>query len=114
LTHLLTVPVDIIKIDKSFVDRLGPGDAGGCIVEGILHIAKGLGIRVVAEGIETADQAERLKAMGCVLGQGYLYSKAVPAEDMTGLLLTSSQERSTAEMNEALFQLKRVSTARGA
>ncbi|CAN7627376.1 putative bifunctional diguanylate cyclase/phosphodiesterase [Rhizobium sp. LjRoot254] len=114
LTHLLAVPVDIIKIDKSFVDRLGPGDAGGCIIEGILHIAKGLGIRVVAEGIETADQAERLKTMGCVLGQGYLYSRAVSAEEMTGLLLEGSQEKGTAEMNEALFQLKRVSTARGA
>ena len=114
LTHLLTVPVDIIKIDKSFVDRLGPGDAGGCIIEGILHIAKGLGIRVVAEGIETMDQAERLKAMGCVLGQGYLYSKAVPTEQMTVLLLDQGQENSAAGLSEALRQLKRVSTARGA
>ncbi|MDB5551205.1 MAG: diguanylate cyclase protein [Rhizobium sp.] len=114
LTHLLTVPVDIIKIDKSFVDRLGPGDAGGCIIEGILHIAKGLGIRVVAEGIETVDQAERLKAMGCVLGQGYLYSKAVPAEEMTVLLVEQGQENSAAGLSEALLQLKRVSTARGA
>lgn len=114
LTHLLTVPVDIIKIDKSFVDRLGPGDAGGCIVEGILHIAKGLGIRVVAEGIETADQADRLKAMGCVLGQGYLYSKAVSAEDMTGMLIERGQENTAAGLNEALLQLKRVSTARSA
>ena len=114
LTHLLTVPVDIIKIDKSFVDRLGPGDAGGCIVEGILHIAKGLGIRVVAEGIERADQAERLKAMGCVLGQGYLYSKAVPANEMTLLLREQGQESSAASVSEALLQRRRVSTARGA
>jgi len=112
LTHLLAVPVDIIKIDKSFVDRLGPGDAGGCIIEGILHIAKGLGIRVVAEGIETVDQAERLKAMGCALGQGYLYSKAVPAEKMTGMLLKCSQENSDAALDQAVFELKRVSKAR--
>jgi diguanylate cyclase (GGDEF)-like protein len=114
LTHLLTVPVDIIKIDKSFVDRLGPGDAGGCIIEGILHIAEGLDIRVVAEGVETADQAERLRAMGCVLGQGYLYSKAVSAEDMTGMLMKRGGENGAAELNEALSKLKRVSTARSA
>jgi len=114
LTHLLTVPVDIIKIDKSFVDRLGPGDAGGCIVEGILHIAKGLGIRVVAEGIETADQAERLSAMGCVLGQGYLYSKAVPAKEMTVMLREHGQESRLSGRSEALLQPRQLSAARGA
>jgi sensor c-di-GMP phosphodiesterase-like protein len=50
LTHLLTVPVDIIKIDKSFVDRLAPGNASVVIVEGLLQIARKLDIRVIAEG----------------------------------------------------------------
>ncbi|KAA0682193.1 EAL domain-containing protein [Neorhizobium sp. P12A] len=77
LTHLLTVPVDIIKIDKSFTDRLVPGDAGIFIVEGIMGIARNLGIRVVAEGIETESQADQLGKLGCKLGQGYLFSKAV-------------------------------------
>jgi diguanylate cyclase (GGDEF)-like protein len=76
LTHLLTVPVDIIKIDKSFVDRMVPGDAGIFIVEGLLGIARNLGIRVVAEGIETETQAGQLGKLGCELGQGYLFSKA--------------------------------------
>jgi sensor c-di-GMP phosphodiesterase-like protein len=53
LTHLLTIPIDILKIDKSFVDRLVPDDAGSIIVEGLLGMTKRLGIRVVAEGIET-------------------------------------------------------------
>jgi EAL domain-containing protein (putative c-di-GMP-specific phosphodiesterase class I) len=70
LTHLLTVPVDIIKMDKSFVDRLAPGDVGAGIIEGILHIARRLGVHVVAAGIETADQADRPRKMGCLLGQG--------------------------------------------
>ena len=91
LTHLLTVPVDIIKIDRSFVARLSPGDVGAAVVEGILHIARSLDMRVVAEGIETVAQAEALLAMGCVLGQGFLYSKAVSAGEMTTLLLESSQ-----------------------
>lgn len=77
LTHLLTVPVDIIKIDKSFVHRMVPGDSATFIIEGLVAIAKNLGIGVVAEGIETSSQAEQLVAMGCELGQGFLYSKAV-------------------------------------
>ncbi|MBY3034676.1 EAL domain-containing protein [Rhizobium laguerreae] len=77
LTHLLTVPVDIIKIDKSFIDRMVPGDAGTFIVEGLIGIAHKLGIRVVAEGIETEPQAAQLSQLGCKLGQGYLFSKAV-------------------------------------
>jgi len=91
LTHLLTVPVDIIKIDKCFVDRIGPGDVGAGIIGGIIHIAKSLKMRVVAEGIETSDQAERLLRMGCVLAQGYLYSRPVPRETMTRMLLERAQ-----------------------
>ncbi|AKI00706.1 diguanylate cyclase (GGDEF) domain-containing protein [Hoeflea sp. IMCC20628] len=96
LTHLITVPVDIIKIDKSFVDRLGPEDVGTGIVEGILHIAKRLGIRVIAEGIETLAQADLLVERGCVLGQGYLYSKALPVNEMTILLQRRGQKQDSA------------------
>ena len=92
LTHLLTVPVDIIKIDRSFTARLSPGDVGAAVVEGILHIARNLEMRVVAEGIETTAQAEALLDMGCVLGQGYLYSRPVSAGEMTKLLLERSQD----------------------
>ena len=77
LTHLLTVPIDIIKIDKSFIDRMVPGDAGIFIVEGLIGIARNLGIRVVAEGIEKQSQADQLQTLGCKLGQGYLFSRAV-------------------------------------
>ena len=91
LTHLLTVPVDIIKIDKSFVDRLTPGDASTAIVEGLIHIAKKLNIRVIAEGIETEEQATHLEAAGCVLGQGYLFSRAVGRQATTELLANHAQ-----------------------
>ena len=70
LTHLLTVPVDIIKIDKSFVERLVPGDGAVIIVKGLLGIANELGLRVVAEGIETDAQLDQLLSFGCRLGQG--------------------------------------------
>lgn len=91
LTHLLTVPVDIIKIDKSFVDRLGPDDIGSGIIEGILHIARSLDIRVVAEGIETVEQAQQLERMGCLLGQGYLYSRPISKDAMTTMLIERGQ-----------------------
>jgi diguanylate cyclase (GGDEF)-like protein len=91
LTHLLSVPVDIIKIDKEFVDGLAPGVPKMAIVEGLIQIAKKLDIHVVAEGIELEDQAEQLWAAGCVLGQGYLFSHAVDAEAATALLLERAQ-----------------------
>jgi EAL domain-containing protein (putative c-di-GMP-specific phosphodiesterase class I) len=97
LTHLLTVPVDIIKIDKSFVDRLAPGNASMAIVEGLLQIARKLDVRVIAEGIETEEQADLLQSVGCVLGQGYLFSRAVDRHATTILLSERAQrlERST-------------------
>jgi diguanylate cyclase (GGDEF)-like protein len=91
LTHLLTVPVDIIKIDKSFVDRLAPGNASMIIVRGLLQIARELDIRVIAEGIETEDQADLLQAAGCALGQGYLFSRAVDRNATTALLMDRAQ-----------------------
>jgi diguanylate cyclase (GGDEF)-like protein len=91
LTHLLTVPTDIIKIDKSFVDRLAPGDNSMAIIQGLVEIAKKLKIRVIAEGIETEDQAHLLQAAGCILGQGYLFSRAVDRQATTSLLIDRAQ-----------------------
>jgi diguanylate cyclase (GGDEF)-like protein len=93
LTHLLTVPVDIIKIDKSFIDRLIPNDPGAAIVEGLLNIAHKLGIRVVAEGIETVEQLEQLRQLRCSLGQGYFFSKPLDWDTATELLRDRGQRR---------------------
>ncbi len=92
LTHLLTVPVDAIKIDKSFTHRLAPGDASSAIVEGLISIARKLGMRVVAEGVETEDQLSQLRHFGCSLGQGYLFSKAVHRDVATDMLLRLAQK----------------------
>jgi len=93
LTHLLSVPVDIIKIDKSFVARMEPESRSAAIVEGVLAIARKLGIKVVAEGVETQGQARQLGLFGCTLGQGYLYSKAVDRQAVTRLLVEKAQKR---------------------
>ncbi|WP_322104238.1 putative bifunctional diguanylate cyclase/phosphodiesterase [Paraburkholderia sp. J41] len=81
LTHLLNFPVDIIKVDKSFVDRLAVGGAGGLIIKALLDIASGLGMRIVAEGVETDTQAADLRRLGCGYAQGYLFGR--PADRAT-------------------------------
>lgn len=86
LTHLLTVPVDIIKIDKSFVQRMIGDRAGAVIIKGLIDIANGLGIRVTAEGIETVEQAGSLQQLGCTDGQGFLFSRAVDRAAIATLL----------------------------
>lgn len=91
LTHLLTVPVDIIKIDKSFVDGVGASGASDAIVGGLVRIAAELGVKVVAEGIETAVQLAGLKNLGCNLGQGYFYSRAIGAREAGAMMLERAQ-----------------------
>lgn len=86
LTHLLDFPIDIIKVDRTFVGAIRSGSRSSVIVEALVSIANRLGMKLIAEGIETQEQAERLQAMGCRLGQGYLYSQAVPAEIAAELL----------------------------
>lgn len=86
LTHLLTVPVDIIKIDKCFVRRLSDVGGGGVITKGLLEIARGLGIWVVAEGIEEQVQAEHLLSLECRAGQGYYFSRAVDRHQTAAML----------------------------
>ncbi|MBZ9938338.1 EAL domain-containing protein [Mesorhizobium sp. BR1-1-16] len=88
LTHLLSFPSDIIKIDRSFIDRLLTDKRSAVIVKALVDIALKLGKRVVAEGIETQEQADRLLEFGCKLGQGYLFARpadvAVTTERLSG------------------------------
>lgn len=86
LTHLLTMPVDCIKIDKSFTDQLLQSSASRAIVEGVLHIAQELDMQVIAEGVETDCQAELLRSIGCACGQGHLFSPAVDVARATEIL----------------------------
>ncbi|MDX6807238.1 bifunctional diguanylate cyclase/phosphodiesterase [Terrihabitans rhizophilus] len=86
LTHLLDFPVDIIKIDRSFVGRLESDPLSAIIVEGIVGMAAKLGIRIVAEGIETEQQIARLLGFGCRLGQGYLLARPAPFDVITAMI----------------------------
>ena len=85
LAYLKHLPLDTIKIDRTFVAGIEePADRS--IVDAVIALAHGLGIGVVAEGIETDEQADRLRELGCDLGQGYLFSRPVPAEQTAALL----------------------------
>jgi EAL domain-containing protein (putative c-di-GMP-specific phosphodiesterase class I) len=85
LSYLKHLPLDMIKIDRTFVAGIEES-ADRSIVDAVIALAHGLGIGVVAEGIETETQAERLRELGCDLGQGYLFSHPVPAERTAALL----------------------------
>jgi hypothetical protein len=100
LTHLLSMPVDILKIDKCFVAHMEPESRGAAITEGVLAIAGRLGIKVVAEGVETQAQAEQLRQWGCTLGQGFFYSPAVDRQAVTRLLLEKAQARDPGRPDE--------------
>jgi diguanylate cyclase (GGDEF)-like protein len=86
LTHLLHFPVDVIKIDKTFIDRVLVDRPSAAIVEAMIGIAHRLKMRVIAEGIEERAQAERLKSLGCTLGQGYLFARPASAETIRACL----------------------------
>jgi diguanylate cyclase (GGDEF)-like protein len=86
LSRLNTLPIDEVKIDKSFIDRLALGGAGDTIVRASVAMAHGLGLRVVAEGVETTRQLDALRAVGCDEAQGYLFSRPVPSDELSPLL----------------------------
>jgi diguanylate cyclase (GGDEF)-like protein len=81
LSCLHEFPIDTLKIDRSFVNRIGKINGDTEIVQTIITLAHRLGMDVVAEGIETVPQLQALKNLGCELGQGYLFAKPLPAND---------------------------------
>lgn len=86
LSYLRLFPFDTLKIDRSFISGLGVNASSNVIVQAVILISGGLGIRTVAEGIETPAQMEMLKALGCEEGQGYLMSKPVPLAKVPALI----------------------------
>jgi len=86
LSYLNSFPIDVLKIDRSFVGRMTDGDQPLQIVRTIIELARVLGMDVVAEGIETSEQYQLLHQMGCRFGQGYLFARPMPAEQVNTLL----------------------------
>ena len=86
LSQLLSLKLDRIKIDRSFVDRLGKDKESTTIVRAVLGLASGFNLETTAEGIENEKQLASLRADGCLEGQGYLFGKAVPANEVINVL----------------------------
>jgi len=82
LAYLRNFPISTLKIDRSFVMDMTVDDDLLAIVASIIQLARAIGVDTVAEGVETAEQARRLRELGCTAGQGWLWSKAVPAADL--------------------------------
>ncbi len=91
LSYLRELPIDVLKIDKSFVDGIAVSEQRRALAEGIVHIARTLQLEVVAEGIETEVQRDLLIAMGCQFGQGYLLAMPMAAQQAETLVRIGSR-----------------------
>lgn len=119
LSYLQQFPVDIIKIDKSFVDHLGSPGAESPLSLAVVSLGGALSVRTVAEGIETESQYKRLRELGCPYGQGYLIARPLPAggvgEFIRGakpaMLTAPGTQRFGTVQQETAGQLRRIARA---
>jgi diguanylate cyclase (GGDEF)-like protein/PAS domain S-box-containing protein len=93
LSYLQQFPIDVLKIDKSFIDKLGGSENDDSLARAILRLGDALGMATVAEGIETQRQLEQLQALGCLLGQGFLLCRPLPARTFHDVLVAGDLER---------------------
>jgi diguanylate cyclase (GGDEF)-like protein len=93
LAYLKRFPIDILKIDRSFVDQLGQNAEDTAIVQAIITLARTLNLCVTAEGIERADQLDMLRVLGCDHGQGYFFARPLPKDQLTSMLGASLQQK---------------------
>ena len=86
LSYLSRFPVDLLKVDRSFVEKLATDSQSAELVQTIVQLGRSLDLQTVAEGIETVEQLNALRRIGCEFGQGYLFSRPVPAREITARL----------------------------
>jgi PAS domain S-box-containing protein len=95
LKHLQALPFDELKIDRSFVSSMAQSRESRKIVAAVVGLGRSLGLTTVAEGVETQEQANMLLWLGCDFGQGYLYSKPIPAEELPPIVSRAPTAYST-------------------
>lgn len=89
LANIRSLPLDILKIDRTFIMGLGQGGSDEAVVNAVTHLGLELGLAITAEGIETAEQERLARALGISAAQGYLYARPLPAADVTALVARS-------------------------
>jgi len=92
LAQLRHFPVDLLKVDRSFVQGIEHDAKDAAIAANVVSLAHALGVKAIAEGIESDGQLSELKAVGCDLAQGYLFARPAPAEQVTGMLAGDAAE----------------------
>jgi EAL domain-containing protein (putative c-di-GMP-specific phosphodiesterase class I) len=91
LDQLRRMPVDIVKVDRSFVSGMADDPTDRALVAAVVGMGRALKLAVVAEGIESPEEAEALRELGCNIGQGFLFAKPLPAEEMDELLASGAR-----------------------
>ncbi len=112
LSYLTRLPLDVLKVDRSFVDGLGSEPRDTAITETIIAMSRALSLDVVAEGVETADHVRELSRLGCGLAQGFHFSRAVPAAEITRALEHGPQLADRALARLAASRDRRTAPAR--
>ncbi|MHB8593586.1 MAG: EAL domain-containing protein, partial [Acidimicrobiales bacterium] len=92
LGYLASFPVDVVKVDRSFVEKVDIDPVKSAIVSAVINLSQAIGTTTVVEGVETKEQLDHLRSLGCVVVQGYYFARPMPASAFTELL-ASSQER---------------------
>ncbi|NKJ00545.1 diguanylate cyclase (GGDEF)-like protein/PAS domain S-box-containing protein [Novosphingobium sp. SG707] len=101
LSHLTQFPVDLLKIDRSFIGQMGAKGDAEAISSIVINLGHCLGLEVIAEGVETIQQQEQLIAMGCDTGQGYLYARAMPATEVAAHVREHETARALLHLRQA-------------
>jgi EAL domain-containing protein (putative c-di-GMP-specific phosphodiesterase class I) len=89
MSHLIRFPVDIIKVDRSFVSEMGDGGQGSDLAQALVTFGRTMGLQTVGEGIERPHQLGLLRSVDCELGQGYLFAKPLDADQLGEILSRS-------------------------
>ena len=109
LSYLERFPVDILKIDRSFIAGVSATGERPAIARAIVELGRTLGLRVVAEGIEERDQADWLVSLGCPFGQGYLYSRPMGVDATESFLAADATRRIQAPTDAPDLPMRRRS-----